>query len=154
MKIASSANARRATRWTAVLAAGGVLAGCYVVPIQPLPPVSSGDAAAPPVPPAPMPVVFTARLYPANDLAAPYGVVVAAVTNDLNGRGHFSTAIGGEAFGGEATRSADSSREGQASGAGSRGSWLSCRYTMNSPTLGSGNCRLSNGAAFTMHIGS
>jgi hypothetical protein len=24
---------------------------------------------------------------------------------------------------------------------------------MNSPTLGSGNCKLNNGAAFTMHVG-
>ena len=142
----------RPARWAAPLVAAAALAGCYVVPIQSLPPAAALDAPMPLAPPTPL--VFTARLYPANDLAAPYGVVVAAVSNDMNGRGHFSTAIGGEAFGGEATRSPDSTREGQASGAGSRGSYLSCRYTMNSPTLGSGSCRLSNGAAFTMHIGS
>lgn len=99
-------------------------------------------------------MTFTARLYPANELASPYGVVAAVVTNDLNGRGHFSTAIQGETFAGEATRVAGSRRDGVANGAGSRGSYINCRYTMNSPTLGTGSCRLSNGAAFTMHVGS
>jgi hypothetical protein len=81
-------------------------------------------------------------------------MVAAVVTNDLNGRGHFSTAINGENFTGEATRVAGSPRDGVANGAGNRGSFLNCRYTMNSPTLGTGTCRHSNGAAFTMHIGS
>lgn len=48
---------------------------------------------------------------------------------------------------------AGSRRDGLANGAGNRGSFLKCRYTMNSPTLGTGNCWLSNGAAFTMHVG-
>jgi len=80
--------------------------------------------------------------------------VMAVVTNDLNGRGHFSTNINGESFSGEATRVAGSSRDGMANGAGNRGSFINCRYTMNSATLGTGSCRLSNGAAFTMHVGS
>ncbi|HEX7891217.1 MAG TPA: hypothetical protein VF522_17820 [Ramlibacter sp.] len=129
------------------------LAGCYVVPLQPMPAgntvVVPAGAAAPAVP-----VTFTARLYPANEQAGPYGVVPAVVTNDLNGRGHFSPVISGESFNGEATRVAGSSREGVANGAGNRGSFLNCRYTMNSPTLGTGNCRMSNGALFTMHVGS
>ena len=79
---------------------------------------------------------------------------MAVVTNDLNGRGHFSTNINGESFSGEATRVAGSSREGLANGAGQRGSYINCRYTMNSPTLGTGTCRLSNGAVFSMHVGS
>jgi hypothetical protein len=143
--------APRATRWAAVLLAGAALAGCYVVPIQPLTPLP--PATPTPAAVAPAPVAFTARLYPANDLAAPYGVVVASVTNDLNGRGHFSTAIAGESFAGEATRSAGSARDGQAAGAGNHGSYITCRYTMNSPSLGSGSCRLSNGAMFSMHVG-
>lgn len=142
-----------ATRWAAVLLAGAALAGCYVVPLQPLPPTSPVPGPTVAAPAAPAPVTFTARLYPANEQAAQYGIVAASVTNDLNGRGYFTTAIGGEAFSGEATRVAGSPRDGQASGAGSRGSFLNCRYTMNSPTLGSGNCRLNNGAAFTMHVG-
>ena len=99
-------------------------------------------------------MTFSARLYPANDAASSYGTVMAVVTNDLNGRGHFTTNINGESFSGEATRVAGSSRDGLANGAGSRGSYINCRYTMNSSTLGTGNCRLSNDAVFTMHVGS
>ena len=127
------------------LAAAALLAGCYVVPAASPPP----PAVAPP-----LPVTFSARLYPANELAATYGVVAAVVTNDLNGRGHFSTAIQGEQFSGEATRLAGSGRDGVANGAGNRGSYIHCRYTMNSPTLGTGSCRMNNGAVFTMHVGS
>jgi len=134
----------------AVAAAAAALTGCYVVPMQPSPPAVPMPAA--PAVPA-VPVAFTARLYPANDMASAYGMVAASVTNDLNGRGHFTTAIGGESFAGEATRVAGSSRDGVANGAGNRGNYIHCRYTMNSPTLGTGTCRLSNGAAFTMHIG-
>jgi hypothetical protein len=134
----------------ALAAAAASLAGCYVVPLQPLP--AAGAAV---VPLAPLgPVTFTARLYPSNDLASEYGMVGAMVTNDLNGRGHFSTQIGGESFTGEATRVAGSPREGIANGAGNRGGYINCRYTMNSPTLGTGACRLSNGATFAMHVGS
>jgi hypothetical protein len=143
----------RVTRWAslgAVFVATAGLAGCYVVPIHP-----SAPATAAPIPATPaVPVTFSARLYPANELASTYGVVAAVVTNDLNGRGHFSTTIHGESFTGEATRLAGSSRDGVANGAGSRGGYINCRYTMNSATLGTGNCRLSNGALFTMHVGS
>ena len=140
------------------------LAGCYVVPIQPPhSPYSQPGQHAPTVyvpsapPAAPAPATFAARLYPSNDLAASYGMVMAVVTNDLNGRGTFSANINGENFTGEATRavgSGGSAREGQANGTGSRGSYINCRYQMNSTTLGSGQCRLSNGAQFSMHVGS
>lgn len=143
MKLAALAAASLAT------AVG--LSGCYVVPIQPTT-VPAGPTVIVPAAP-PQPVTFSARLYPANDLASRYGMVAAVVTSDLNGRGHFSTAIDGESFTGESTRVAGSSRDGVANGAGNRGSYVSCRYTMNSPTLGTGTCRLSNGATFTMHIG-
>jgi hypothetical protein len=98
-------------------------------------------------------MTFAARLYPANDIASAYGMVSAVVTNDLNGRGTFNTAINGESFTGEATRVAGSSRDGLANGAGNRGSFINCRYQMNSATLGTGQCQLSNGAKFTMHVG-
>lgn len=133
---------------TLVAAAAG-LAGCYVVPLQP--PHNAAVVHAPVPPPAPM--TFSARLYPSNDSAAAYGTVMAAVTNDLNGRGRFTTSINGETFLGEATRIAGSSREGLANGAGNRGGYINCRYTMNSPTLGTGSCRTSNGATFSMHLG-
>ncbi len=131
------------------------LAGCYVVPIDP----RTGQPAAVPsgapvaaLAPA-LPVSFPARLYPANDLASRYGVINATVTNDLHGRGTFNANINGESFVGEATRKAGSSREGVANGAGNRGGYLGCQYTMNSSTQGTGTCRLNNGAVFTMHVG-
>lgn len=147
---------------TRLLAACGLaatvaaLSGCYVVPINPAP--GQPGYVPPPAPvvlaPAqPASVTFTARLYPANDLAVRHGMVGGVVTNDLNGRGVFTANIQGESFVGEATRKAGSSREGLASGAGNRGSYLSCQYTMNSSTLGTGICRLSDGAQFTMHVG-
>jgi len=131
------------------------LAGCYVVPIDPRTgqPVST-PSGAPAVAPAPaLPISFPARLYPANELASGYGVINATVTNDLHGRGSFNAQINGESFVGEATRKAGSSREGVANGAGNRGGYLSCQYSMNSTTLGTGTCRLNNGAVFTMHVG-
>jgi hypothetical protein len=163
MRIASL---RRRTLLAAAAVSATLLAGCYVVPMQPTPPtqgptvVVPGAAPAAPstpvvVPAAPAaPLTFAARLYPANDIASVHGMVAAVVTNDLNGRGRFSTAIGGESFVGEATRVAGSSKDGIANGAGSRGNYLTCRYTMNSATLGTGSCRHSDGAQFSMHIGS
>jgi hypothetical protein len=139
---------RRVALTVAVLGAT-TLTGCYVVPIHPVPATT-----APAVYVAPAPVTFAARLYPANDAASSYGMVSAVVTNDLHGRGTFSTNINGESFTGEATRlTGSSSREGVANGAGNRGGYISCRYQMNSATLGTGQCKLSNGAVFTMHVG-
>ncbi len=143
------------------VAATTALAGCYVVPINPQTGQGGQVYSTPqplPVPvaaPVPSSVTFAARLYPANEAAARYGMVSAVVTNDLNGRGVFTTNINGESFSGEATRLASSSaREGVANGAGNRGSFINCRYQMNSSTLGTGQCTLSNGARFTMHVGS
>ena len=133
-----------------VAASAAALTGCYVVPLQNPQPATVVHVPAP----APAPVTFSARLYPANDVAAVYGTVMAVVTNDLNGRGRFTTNIGGESFAGEATRMAGSSRDGLANGAGNHGSYINCRYTMNSSTMGTGTCRQSNGAMFTMHVGS
>ena len=144
---------KRGAMLAGLLAGAVSLTGCYIVPLQPAP--TQGPTvyvpAAPPMPSAPL--TFAARLYPSNDLASSYGMVMAVVTNDLNGRGTFSTNINGESFTGEATRVAGSARDGQANGAGNRGSYINCRYQMNSATLGSGQCRLSNGAQFSMHVG-
>jgi hypothetical protein len=131
-------------------AAAFAMTGCYVVPIQPQP-VHTTTVLTAPAPPAP--VTFAARLYPANEAAADYGMQQAVVTNDLNGRGHFSVNIRGEQFTGEATRVAGSSREGMANAAGNRGGVLACRYTMNSASLGTGHCVLNSGPRFTMHFG-
>lgn len=128
------------------------LSGCYVVPLD----TRTGQPAAayaPPPPPAPGPVNFPVRLYPANEAASRHGVVMALVTNDLHGKGSFSANIGGESFTGEATRRADASRSGVANGAGNRGSYLACSYTMNNASQGTGQCRLSDGAVFSLHMG-
>jgi hypothetical protein len=138
----------------AAIVATSALTGCYVVPLHPHSASTTVPGPTLTSTPAPGPVVFSARLYPVNESAAVYGTVMATVTNELNGRGHFSTSINGESFSGEATRVAGSSRDGVANGAGQRGSYINCRYTMNSPTLGTGTCRLSNGAVFSMHVGS
>ncbi len=131
--------------------AATALSGCYVVPLQ-APPAPMPQAVA--IAPGPVSQTFTARLYPANAEAAPYGTVAGTVTNDMNGRGYFSVVVGGEQFQGEATRVAGSSnRSGVANASGTRGGILACRYTMNSATLGTGDCRLNGGAAFTMHVG-
>lgn len=129
------------------------LSGCYVVPMdprtgQPIPAQSAPSALT-----QPGPVTFPVRLYPSNDLASRFGMVNATVSNDLHGRGTFNATINGEAFVGEATRKAGSNREGMASGAGNRGSYLNCIYTMNSSTQGTGQCKLSDGSVFTMHMG-
>lgn len=127
------------------------LTGCYVVPLDQHHPTPTVIYA--PAPQVQTPVTFTARLYPANDAATGYGMVLAVVTNDLNGRGHFSTSINGESFSGEATRTASSPRDGVANGAGNRGNFINCRFSMNSTTQGTGSCRLNDGAVFTMHLG-
>lgn len=144
--------ARRSLCATGLAMGVATLAGCYVVPVQQYPtqaPIVSGPVALQPS----APIMFSARLYPANEEAARYGVVGATVTNDLNGRGTFNATINGESFVGEATRQAGSRRDGVANGAGNRGSYLNCRYTMNSATMGTGTCRMSSGAMFTMHVG-
>jgi hypothetical protein len=136
---------------TTLAGAALALTGCYVVPLNQQPSHAPATVYIPTAPPAP--VTFAARLYPSNDLATSYGMVSAVVTNDLNGRGTFSTAINGENFMGEATRSNGNLRTGVANGSGNRGSYINCTYQMNSATLGSGQCKLSNGALFTMHVG-
>ena len=145
-----------ATRLTLAAAlTGAALSGCYVVPLgQPIPQQPSPQAyAVAPAPMAPIAQTFSARLYPSNPEAAQYGMINGTVTSDMNGRGHISAQIGGEQFQGDATRTANS-RSGVANAAGNRGGMLACSYTMNSSTLGSGQCVLNNGPMFSMHIGS
>ncbi len=152
LRSVSSLTARRLALVGVATGLAATLTGCYVVPLNQAP----GYATAPVVV-APAgslaPITFAARLYPANDSARAYGMISAVVTNDLNGRGTFATAIEGENFTGEATRSSSGARDGIANGAGNRGSYIQCTYKMNNATLGTGTCRLSNGALFTMHVG-
>ncbi len=150
--ISSRSLPRSAALLAISVATATLLSACYVVPVNS--PYGSGPVIHTPAPPpSPTSITFVARLYPANELATVYGTVSAIVTNDLNGRGTFSTNINGENFNGEATRVSNSSRDGIANGAGNRGSYINCRYQMNSATLGTGQCKLSTGAQFNMHIG-
>ena len=108
--------------------AAAVLSGCYVAPLYPQQPASTVVHVPAPVPSGPL--TFSARLYPSNDAASVHGMVSAVVTNDLNGRGHFSTNIGGESFTGEATRVAGSPKDGVANGAGNRGGYINCKLSL------------------------
>lgn len=152
---------RRLALLGSLFASAALLSACYVVPMQPTAgaPVQSPSSAMQSTQPSMMPppsdpiITFNARMYPANDLAAKYGMVSGTVSNDTHGRGIFSTVIQGESYTGEATRSAGSNRDGVANGAGNKGGWIRCSYRMNSSTLGTGQCELHNGARFTMHLG-
>ncbi len=135
-----------------VVLGASALTGCYgVAPNEARQPAAAPAVSAEPAPPS---TTFPARLYPANAAAEAYGVVGAVVTNDRNGRGTFSTQINGENFSGEATRlTRVSSHQGVANSTGNRGSYISCRYEMNSDTMGTGECQLSSGAQFSLHVG-
>ena len=133
---------------TLALGLCGSLVACYVVPVQPATPQRAMVIA----PVAPAPVSFPARLYPANDKAAAYGVVSGVITSDLNGRGHFSASLGGEYFQGEATRTSGTLK-GVANAIGTRGNYLNCQYQMNNSSMGSGQCQHSDGSQLTLHIG-
>jgi len=101
-----------------------------------------------------MPAVLNVRAYPANDSAAQTGVLTGTVTNMMTGKGRFQFNIHGEVLTGEATRVSGDERRGIASAFGNRGTSVRCEYQMNTPLQGAGTCTLSNGAQYTIHIGS
>ena len=139
------------------------LTGCYVVPVAP-----DGSATYPvavvPAPavvhaaPAPVvvagPATLRARLYPANEEAAHRGMVTGTVTNFMTGKGRFVLEYEGELLSGEATRVRGDERRGIANAYGPRGTYMSCDYRMTSAYQGTGTCTLSNGARYTVHLGS
>jgi hypothetical protein len=146
-----------------------VLSGCYVMPVgtdpqgnqyyvySPLPVVPAPGAApgAPAVVPGrPMPAVLNVRAYPANEIAAHTGVLTGQVTNLMSGKGRFEFNVQGEMLIGEATRVSGDERRGIASAFGNRGTSVRCEYQLNTPFQGAGTCTLSNGAQYTVHIGS
>ena len=149
----------------AALGTAALATACVVVPVgpdgrpygnYPTYPVGSTLAVAPNVPPAPTIAVMNARLYPANELAQPGGMAVAQVTNFLDGKGAFTVTISGEQFSGEATRTGrtgGSARDGIANAMGSRGGTMSCTYVLNNATQGSGQCTVSSGARYQLHLG-
>lgn len=143
---------KRMNSLLACVALGVVLTGCYVVPIQDGSrvvqtsnlPSSSSTAVMPSS-------TLNAKLYPTNAEAQRYGTVFATVNINQTGHGTFSANIGGENFNGDATHYANS-RKGKANGAGVGGRYISCDYEMNTPQQGMGQCRMSTGATFSMHI--
>lgn len=152
----------------ALFALATALSGCYVVPVRgpdgtvvydpyPLPPVG------PPMPmviPAPgpgasgqMPAVLNARLYPSNEQAAQSGIVAGTVTNMMTGKGRFQVNYMGEVLTGEATRVSNEDKRGVANAFSPKGTYMSCDYQMTTPFQGTGECRFSNGATYTLHLG-
>jgi hypothetical protein len=127
------------------------LTGCYVIPLDQHARPSNVAFAPLPVAP-PLPSQLLARLYPANDAASPYGVLVGQVVNTLNGRGTFTVNMGGEQFTGEATREGQTANHGNANAVGSRGGYMKCNYVMNTTSQGTGDCNFNNGARFTLHL--
>ena len=141
-------NASRTLKLSALAVLGGtaLLGGCYVVPVHPTP--VSGPIIVVPAPD----LQVVARLYPANDEANATGVLQGLVTNRLNGKGYFTLVVNGEQMSSEATRYANS-KQGVANAVGARGGYVQCSYAMTTPTQGSGECRFSNGARYTLHLG-
>ena len=147
----------------AAVAAAVVLSGCYVVPVSPegYPAYPGYPYAALPVPPLPAAgppqaaasTVLQVRMYPANDRAAQSGVLSGTVTSPVFGKGRFQLSYRGETLGGEATRVDGDAHRGIASAYGSSGTFMRCEYQMQSARQGAGNCTLSDGAKYQVHIG-
>ena len=146
----------------AALVAAPLLTACYVVPVHPdgrfYPPTGSTTLVPAPYPiviaAPPGPVVFTARLYPSNDIAARNGIIAGSVTSPQDGKGVFTIPYGGDTLSGEATRTtAGTVHSGVANASGPRGTYVRCNYRMNSVTQGTGECLFSDGARFQMHVG-
>jgi hypothetical protein len=155
----------------AIAAATVMLAGCYIVPITPQPPVYNQIGG---LPVAPAAATYGARLYPVNDIAARSGMLQASVTDTLNGHGSFTLNFNGEALQGEASRVPDGYpgygrvhqevygsvprpgggyRKGVASASGAHGVFVNCEYALNSSAMGTGACLFSNGAKYQLHFG-
>jgi len=147
-----------------------LLSGCYVLPVTPdgIPgPIVTVVPSAPIALAAPAsavpgtfigggasPVTLTARLYPANQAASQHGMVAGTVTNLRTGKGRFILDYDGELLSGEATRVRGDEQRGIANAYGPRGTYMSCDYRMTSAVQGVGTCTLSNGARYTVHLGS
>jgi hypothetical protein len=135
------------------------LSGCYVVPgpdgqLWHVIPGAPPEPGTQPRPGPALPTTLPVRLYPANEQATRTGVLTGSVMNMMTGKGRFQLNYEGETLTGEATRVDGDARRGVASAYGPSGTFMSCEYQMNSPRQGAGNCTLSNGAKYQVHIGS
>ena len=131
---------------------------CYVVPVSPeqmawfygqVPPPAASVASPPP----PAVQTFAARLYPQNEKAAQVGMLSGSIASPATGKGRFTLNYKGEPLTGEATRVEGDPRGGVAAAYGPSGTWLNCEYQMRSPRSGVGNCSVSDGARYQVHVG-
>jgi hypothetical protein len=126
---------------------------------------------APAVPPSP--VIYTARLYPVNDVANRAGMLTAMITDGHGGRGIFSLNYLGDAMQGEASRVEANypgfgrihrdvlgvptvqmqGPRGIANAVGGRAISAQCEYVLSGPSKGTGACVFSDGARYQLHFG-
>ena len=121
----------------------------------------------------PAPVIYTARLYPVNDIANRAGMLTAVITDGHGGRGTFSLNYLGDSMQGEASRVEAShpgfgrvhrdvlgvsdvqlrGPRGIANASGSKAISAQCEYVMSGPSKGTGACVFSDGARYQLHFG-
>jgi hypothetical protein len=176
-------------RLAAALVVGSALAltACVAVPVDSRTgqliwppathnPTAPREAVSVPTPMAPAPAapqVYTARLYPINDVANRAGMLTAVVTDGHGGRGSFTLSYLGEAMQGEATRVEGNhagfgrihrevlglqalqaqGRRGIANAFSPRGVNAQCEYVLSGPSQGTGACLFSDGARYQLHFG-
>ena len=178
----------RAAKAAAALATAVLsLAACVAVPVDPhtglpvpwaQPPVAAtppqSAPIAPPAPAAPpAAAVYSARLYPINEIANRAGMLTAQVTDGHGGRGTFALTYLGDPMQGEASRVEANypgfgrvlrealgandvqlrGPRGIANATGSRGVSAQCEYVLSAPSRGTGACVFSDGARFQLHFG-
>jgi hypothetical protein len=176
-------SALRACAAAAAIGATLTLAACVAVPVDSRtgqlvwPPASNPTAPREPVPaPVPQaaaPTVYTARLYPINDIANRAGMLTAVVTDGQGGRGSLTLSYLGESMQGEASRVDNGhvgfgrihravlglvtvtaqGRRGIANAFGARGVNAQCEYVLSGPSQGTGACLFSDGARYQLHFG-
>lgn len=177
---------KRWARWTAACLAAASLAACVAAPVdlrtgQPIVwpgvvPARDGPLFVPvPVTPPPA-VVYTARLYPINQIASRAGMLTAVVTDGHAGRGNITLSYLGDTLQGEASRvepgnpafgrihrevlgawggqdGNGAGRRGIANAYGARGVSAQCEYVLTGASQGTGACLFSDGARYQLHFG-
>jgi hypothetical protein len=162
---------------TATALATGLLAGCYVIPIDPRYPAAEQASMVIPGRPMPLtqggPLTLQARLYPLNEIAGKSGPLSVTFSDNVSGHASFSLTYAGELLQGEATRVGPhypgfgkvhrevygdgrmpAGQRGIASAAGPRGLYVNCEYAIMASNRGAGACLFSNGATYQVHFGS
>jgi hypothetical protein len=184
----STPSAPRAALLALTVGTASVLAACVAVPVDlrtgqpiawpaPATATTAGEVSrvVPPAPAAPpAPAIYTARLYPVNEIGGRAGMLTATVTDGHGGRSTFSLTYLGDAMQGEASRvepnypgfgrilrdalgttqgAALQGPRGIANAVGPRGVSAQCEYVLTGPSKGTGACVFSDGARYQMHFG-